>query len=94
MQASKPADIAIPWILDVGRVLAANLVDHGYSVAAYDAFPEVLENARGVPGSSLGLLDSLAGLMVPLKKSARILMMRKAGCRCGWTLRQNLSQGH
>jgi Trk K+ transport system NAD-binding subunit len=62
MQASKPADIAITWLSDAGRNLAANLVEHGYSVAACDAFPEVLENARGVSGASLGLLDSLGGL--------------------------------
>ena len=79
MQTRTLADIAIIGLGVMGRNLALNFVDHGFSVAAYDAFPEALEGAREALGASVGLHDSLEGLVASLKKPARILMMIKAG---------------
>nr|WP_319389803.1 NADP-dependent phosphogluconate dehydrogenase [uncultured Cohaesibacter sp.] len=79
MQNRTLADIAIIGLGVMGRNLALNFVDHGFSVSAYDAFPEALEGAREALGASVGLHDSLEGLVASLKKPARILMMIKAG---------------
>ena len=79
MQTQTLADIAIIGLGVMGRNLALNFVDHGFSVAAYDGFPEALEGARGALGKSVGLHDSLQGLVASLKKPARILLMIKAG---------------
>ena len=79
MQNRTLADIAIIGLGVMGRNLALNFVDHGFSVSAYDAFPEALEGAQEALGASVGLHDSLEGLVASLKKPARILMMIKAG---------------
>ena len=79
MQTRTLADIAIIGLGVMGRNLALNFVDHGFSVAAYDTFPEVLDGAREELGASVGLYDSLEALVASLKKPARILMMIKAG---------------
>ena len=79
MQTRTLADIAIIGLGVMGRNLALNFVDHGFSVAAYDTFPEVLDGAREELGASVELYDSLEALVASLKKPARILMMIKAG---------------
>lgn len=63
----------------MGRNLALNILDKGFSVAAYNLEREATEKAVAESGGRLHGCASLEGLVQSLEKPRRIMMMIKAG---------------
>ena len=61
----------------MGKNLALNVADHGYSVAVWNLEPELMQKA--VAGSSLVPTHSLSELVGALERPRKIMMMIKAG---------------
>ncbi|SNY89960.1 6-phosphogluconate dehydrogenase [Cohaesibacter sp. ES.047] len=78
MDTNARADIAVVGLGVMGRNLALNFADHGFRVAVYDPFPEVLEKARETL-RDLVVCESPEDMVKVLTKPARILIMIKAG---------------
>ncbi|WP_319530677.1 NADP-dependent phosphogluconate dehydrogenase [uncultured Cohaesibacter sp.] len=78
MNTEARADIAIVGLGVMGRNLALNFADHGFRVAVYDPFPDVLEKARETL-KDLVVCASPEEMVEALVKPARILIMIKAG---------------
>ncbi len=63
----------------MGRNLALNILDQGFSVAAWNLESDLLERAVQESDGRLKGTDSLAALVEELERPRRILMMIKAG---------------
>ncbi len=63
----------------MGRNLALNILDHGFSVAAYNRGPEPLARAVRESGGRLVPKPTLEGLVGALERPRKIMMMIKAG---------------
>ena len=61
----------------MGRNLARNIADHGYTVAAYNRELDMLEEA--IKGTSFTPTKTLTELVGALERPRRIMMMIKAG---------------
>ena len=63
----------------MGRNLALNILDHGYTVAAYNREPEMTNAAVTESGGRMVGAGSLAELVAVLERPRKIMMMIKAG---------------
>jgi 6-phosphogluconate dehydrogenase len=63
----------------MGRNLALNILDHGFSVAAYNLEPELTASAVEASGGRLLATASLAELAGALQRPRKIMLMIKAG---------------
>jgi 6-phosphogluconate dehydrogenase len=63
----------------MGRNLALNVLDNGYSVAVYNRRPEPTEAAVAESGGKLRGTSSLEELVASLERPRKIMMMIKAG---------------
>ncbi|MEL7537776.1 MAG: NADP-dependent phosphogluconate dehydrogenase [Pseudomonadota bacterium] len=63
----------------MGRNLALNILDHDFSVAAWNLEQDLLDRAVAESAGRLTATESLAALVAQLEKPRRILMMIKAG---------------
>lgn len=63
----------------MGRNLALNILDHGYSVAAWNLERDLLDLAVDESAGRLAPMGSLKALVAGLSKPRRILIMIKAG---------------
>jgi len=63
----------------MGRNLALNILDHGYTVAAYNLEPEMTDSAVEESGGRLHGTKSLQELVASLERPRKIMMMIKAG---------------
>ena len=63
----------------MGRNLALNVLDHGYTVLGYNRSPELLIRAVEESAGRLSGVDSLAELVGGLERPRKIMMMIKAG---------------
>lgn len=72
-------DIAVIGLGVMGRNLALNLADHGFSVAASDPFAEVVTKAEASIGISVAVAATPEEAVALLAAPRKILMMVKAG---------------
>src|SRR5687767_5727471 len=63
----------------MGRNLALNVLDHGFTVAAYNREPEMLQAAGKESGGKFVACNSLQDLVNALEKPRKIMMMIQAG---------------
>ncbi len=64
----------------MGRNLALNIEEKGFSVAAYDAWPEPVDRfVAATSGKRIAGFKELAGFVASLQKPRRIIMLVKAG---------------
>ena len=63
----------------MGRNLALNILDHGYSVAVYNLEPDLMRAAVEESGGRLVSTQSLSDLVERLETPRKIMMMIKAG---------------
>jgi 6-phosphogluconate dehydrogenase len=64
----------------MGRNLALNIEEKGFSVAAYDAWPEPVDRfVAATQGKKIAGFKELAGFVASLQKPRRIIMLVKAG---------------
>ena len=63
----------------MGRNLALNILDHGFSVAAWNLEPEMMESAVRESGGRLRGTASLQELVKSLERPRRVMMMIQAG---------------
>ena len=79
MNKQSMADIAVVGLGVMGRNLALNFADRGFTVATYDPFPSVVEQAKAALEPQIAVYADPATLVGSLKKPAKILIMVKAG---------------
>ena len=72
-------DFAMIGMAVMGRNLAMNIADHGFSVAAYNRDQDVLEEAIAWSNGKLHGKSTLEELVASLDSPRRIMMMIKAG---------------
>lgn len=72
-------DIAVIGLGVMGRSLALNLADRGYSVIAGDPFPEAVAAARPALAQRVTVVDTPEGVLDGLARPRKVLMMVKAG---------------
>ena len=79
MSSEAGAQLGVIGLAVMGRNLALNVLDHGYTVAGYNRSPESV--AQAVKESDGRLVDtgSLAELVDSLERPRKIMMMVKAG---------------
>src|SRR5689334_14441831 len=64
----------------MGRNLALNIEEKGFSVAAYDAWPDPVDRfAQETQGKAIAAFKSMEQLVRALRRPRRILMLVKAG---------------
>jgi 6-phosphogluconate dehydrogenase len=81
------ADIAVVGLAVMGRNLALNLTDHGYTVAVYNRTTAVTQRfIGGHPSQGLRAANSLPELIGGLARPRRLLLMVKAGAPVDETL--------
>jgi 6-phosphogluconate dehydrogenase len=73
------AQLGIIGLAVMGRNLALNVLDHGYTVIGYNRSPEPLALAVEQSGGRLAGAGSLAQLVASLSKPRKIMLMIKAG---------------
>src|SRR5579859_3128809 len=73
------ADIGIWGLRVMGRNLALNFADHGFTVAIADPWPAAQTAAAVITGASISLATSAADFVARLSPPRRILLMVKAG---------------
>src|SRR5215472_9733486 len=76
------ADLAIGMVgLGVmGKNLVLNIEEHGFSAAAYDAWPEPVDKfAAETKGKKVGCFKDIGEFVRSLRKPRRIIMLVKAG---------------
>ncbi|MCA9617436.1 MAG: NADP-dependent phosphogluconate dehydrogenase [Myxococcales bacterium] len=76
---SEKADFGIVGMAVMGKNLALNVLDHGYSVRGYNREPEMLSGAIEASGGRLLGAATYEELIAGLARPRRILMMIKAG---------------
>ncbi|HEX9620696.1 MAG TPA: NAD(P)-binding domain-containing protein, partial [Polyangiaceae bacterium] len=74
----KTAQFGIIGTAVMGRNLALNVLDHGFSVAAWNRERELLDRAVKESGARLIAADSLSDLVEALERPRRLLVMIKA----------------
>ncbi len=80
MTKDMKADIGLIGLAVMGENLARNLVDHGFRVAVYDRFPEVVNDfCTRCCGKNIIGTASPAQLVQTLARPRKILLMIKAG---------------
>lgn len=76
----KSFDIGVIGLAVMGRSLALNMADHGFSVGGYNRSPEVTKQvAQDHPHENLHPVYSLEELVSSLKRPRKLLLMIKAG---------------
>ena len=70
----------------MGRNLALNILDHGYSVAVYNLEPDLMRATVEESGGRLVSTQSLSDLVERLETPRKIMMMIKAGKPVGGEL--------
>ena len=73
------ADIGMIGMAVMGRNLAFNLGDHGYTVAAYNREPEMVASAVAEGGGKIIGAASYRELVAAVARPRRLMMMIKAG---------------
>jgi 6-phosphogluconate dehydrogenase len=73
------ADFGMIGLAVMGRNLAWNIVDHGYSVAVWNLEPETTAEVIALEVAPLVPTDSLAALVAAVERPRRIMMMIQAG---------------
>ncbi|MEM6673617.1 MAG: NADP-dependent phosphogluconate dehydrogenase [Planctomycetota bacterium] len=73
------ADFGMIGLGVMGRNLAFNVIDRGYSVAAWNLEPEMTASAVAESGGALQDTASLAELVAGLERPRRMMMMIQAG---------------
>src|SRR5688572_4900447 len=77
--ASGKAQFGMIGMAVMGRNLALNVLDHGFTVAAYNREPEMLQAAVKESGGKFVACNSLQDLVNALEKPRKIMMMIQAG---------------
>jgi 6-phosphogluconate dehydrogenase len=73
-------DIGMLGLGVMGRNLALNIEEKGFSVAAWDAWPDPVKNFRNdTSGKKVGAFEDLAEFVRSLRRPRRIIMLVKAG---------------
>ncbi len=72
----------------MGRNLAFNIVDHGFSVAGYNREPELIDSAVAESGGRIAGFHDYASFVAALERPRRIMMMIKAGAPVDMVLEQ------
>ncbi len=77
----KPFDVAMVGLGVMGRNLALNLNDNGYTVAATDALPAARQSFAGgvAPERDIMVVDDLASVAASLSKPRKVMLMVPAG---------------
>ncbi|MFT7583583.1 MAG: 6-phosphogluconate dehydrogenase, partial [Myxococcota bacterium] len=73
------ADFGMIGLAVMGRNLAWNIVDHGYSVAVWNLEPETTAEVIALDVAPLVPTDSLAALVAAVERPRRLMMMIQAG---------------
>ncbi|MGB5296391.1 MAG: NAD(P)-binding domain-containing protein, partial [Thermoanaerobaculia bacterium] len=79
MATEEKAQLGMVGLGVMGRNLALNVLDHGYSVMGYNRSPESLARAVKESGGRLVGAGSLAELVDGLERPRQIMLMVKAG---------------
>jgi 6-phosphogluconate dehydrogenase len=73
-------DIGMLGLGVMGRNLALNIEEKGFSVAAWDAWPDPVKSFRSdTAGKKVGAFEELADFVKSLRRPRRIIMLVKAG---------------
>ena len=79
MGSETKAQLGVIGLAVMGRNLALNVLDHGFTVVGYNRSPELVEQAVAESGGRLVGAGSLVELVDALERPRKIMMMVKAG---------------
>jgi 6-phosphogluconate dehydrogenase len=79
LNSDKKAEFGMIGLAVMGRNLSLNILDHGFSVAAYNLEPEMTVAAVAESAGRLQATESLEQLVDKLQRPRKIMMMIKAG---------------